>query len=130
MDELYHLAMAAHYLDVPQLLDLCTDAMADHIRGKSPSQVRACFGLEQNLSSEEVRLLYTLLLWSQSQPPVILPQSSQPVWIVELSRCSRLVQAHSQLMQKAQLWTHHCMFADPQLQRLYVKVHYNHQEWP
>ena len=46
--------MAAHYLDVPQLLGLCTDAMADHIRGKSPGQVRACFGLKPNLSPEEV----------------------------------------------------------------------------
>ena len=47
--------MAAHYLDVPQLLDLCTDAMADHIRGKSPAQVRECFGLKPNLAPEEVR---------------------------------------------------------------------------
>lgn len=53
-DELYHLVMAAHYLDVPRLLDLCTDAMADHIRGKSPDQVRECFGLKPNLSPEEV----------------------------------------------------------------------------
>ena len=54
-DELYHLVMAAHYLNVPRLLDLCTDAMAERIRGKSPAQVRECFGLKPSLSPEEVR---------------------------------------------------------------------------
>ena len=53
-DELYHLVMAAHYLNVPRLLDLCTDAMAERIRGKSPAQVRECFGLKPSLSPEEV----------------------------------------------------------------------------
>ncbi len=62
-DELYHLVMAAHYLDVPGLLGLCTDAMADHIRGKSPSQVRACFGLKPNLSPEEVGCSHRKLLF-------------------------------------------------------------------
>ena len=61
--------MAAHYLDVPGLLGLCTDAMADHIRGKSPSQVRACFGLKPNLSPEEVTYSCTPLgLTSLSAP--------------------------------------------------------------
>ncbi|CAL5227956.1 g11004 [Coccomyxa viridis] len=65
-DELYHLVMAAHYLDVPGLLGLCTDAMADHIRGKSPSQVRACFGLKPNLSPEEEDDIRRSNLWALS----------------------------------------------------------------
>lgn len=55
-DELFHLVMAAHYLNIPGLLDLCCDAVADHIRDKSPQQLRECFGLKSNFLPEEVRL--------------------------------------------------------------------------
>ncbi|CAK0772093.1 hypothetical protein CVIRNUC_003928 [Coccomyxa viridis] len=63
-DELYHLVMAAHYLNVPRLLDLCTDAMAERIRGKSPAQVRECFGLKPSLSPEEEEEIRRSNLWA------------------------------------------------------------------
>ena len=56
-DELYHLVMAAHYLNVPRLLELCTTAMSERISGKSPDQVRDCFGLKPSVSPEEVRMV-------------------------------------------------------------------------
>jgi S-phase kinase-associated protein 1 len=59
-DELYHLVMAAHYLNVPGLLELCCEGIANLIRGKSPEHVRQCFGLVKDFEAPEV---HTLLPW-------------------------------------------------------------------
>ncbi len=56
-DELYHLVMAAHYLNVPGLLELCCEGIANMIRGKSPQHVRQCFGLANNFEKAEVQTL-------------------------------------------------------------------------
>ncbi len=56
-DELYHLVMAAHYLNVPGLLELCCEGIANLIRGKSAQHVRQHFGLVNNFEKAEVHIL-------------------------------------------------------------------------
>ena len=64
VDELYHLVMAAHYLDVPGLLALCCDAIADAIRNKSAEQIRQHFGLMDNLTAGEVEETTCVNQWA------------------------------------------------------------------
>lgn len=49
--------MAAHYLNVPGLLELCCEGIANMIRGKSPQHVRQYFGLVNNFEKAEVQTL-------------------------------------------------------------------------
>ena len=62
--ELYHLVMAAHYLDVPGLLALCCDAIAGAIRNKSAEQIRQHFGLNDNLTADEVEETACVNQWA------------------------------------------------------------------
>ena len=66
VDELYHLVMAAHYLDVPGLLSLCCDAIAAAIRGKSAEQIRQHFGLKTNLTAAEEEEISRVNQWAWS----------------------------------------------------------------
>ncbi|PAN22931.1 hypothetical protein PAHAL_4G054300 [Panicum hallii] len=52
-DTLYDLLLAANYLDVKTLLDLCCQKVADMIRGKTPEQIRQTFGIKNDFSPEE-----------------------------------------------------------------------------
>ncbi|EIE24381.1 hypothetical protein COCSUDRAFT_83685 [Coccomyxa subellipsoidea C-169] len=63
-DELYHLVMAAHYLNVPGLLELCCEGIANLIRGKSPEHVRQCFGLVKNFEAPEEENIRRTNLWA------------------------------------------------------------------
>ncbi|BDA46115.1 S-phase kinase-associated protein 1 [Coccomyxa sp. Obi] len=63
-DELYHLVMAAHYLNVPGLLELCCEGIANLIRGKSPQHVRQHFGLVNNFEQAEEEDIRRTNLWA------------------------------------------------------------------
>ena len=52
-DTLYDLLLAANYLNVKPLLDLCCQKVADMIRGKTAEQIRQEFGIKNDFSPEE-----------------------------------------------------------------------------
>ncbi|KAG2607765.1 SKP1-like protein 1 [Panicum virgatum] len=52
-DTLYDLLLAANYLNVKALLDLCCQKVADMIRGKTPEEIRQAFGIKNDFSPEE-----------------------------------------------------------------------------
>ena len=50
---LFHLIMAANFLNVKDLLDLTCQAVADMIKGKSPEEIRAQLNIENDFTPEE-----------------------------------------------------------------------------
>ncbi|KAL5573092.1 hypothetical protein UlMin_022689 [Ulmus minor] len=50
---LYHLLMAADYLNAKQLLDLLTQRVADMIKGKKSEQIRQIFNIKNDFTPEE-----------------------------------------------------------------------------
>ncbi|KAH7707009.1 S-phase kinase-associated protein 1 [Aphelenchoides avenae] len=53
VDELEELVMAANYLDIKSLYYFGCQSIAALIKGKSPDEIRALFGLEDDLTEEE-----------------------------------------------------------------------------
>ncbi|KAH7696058.1 E3 ubiquitin ligase complex SCF subunit sconC [Aphelenchoides avenae] len=53
VEELEELVMAANYLDVKSLYYYGCQSIAALIKGKSPDEIRALFGLEDDLTGEE-----------------------------------------------------------------------------
>ncbi|KAK9282706.1 hypothetical protein L1049_010926 [Liquidambar formosana] len=51
--ELYHLIMAANYLNIKGLLDLICQKVADMIKGKHPEKIREIFNIENDFTSEQ-----------------------------------------------------------------------------
>ena len=47
------LASASHYLDLKSLIDLTCRALAKHIQGKNPEEIRETFNLPDDLTEEE-----------------------------------------------------------------------------
>jgi len=45
--------LAANYLEIKPLFELMCKCMANHMRGKTPDQLRSFFGLENDLTPEE-----------------------------------------------------------------------------
>jgi S-phase kinase-associated protein 1 len=52
-EDLLDLVVAANYLNMGELLDRACEVVADIIKGKSPAEIRAMFGLENAYSPEE-----------------------------------------------------------------------------
>ena len=52
-ETLMELTLAADYFDIPPLTDLCCAKLASYIDGKSADQIRARFGLEDDLTQAE-----------------------------------------------------------------------------
>ncbi|KAJ1406863.1 putative Skp1 family protein [Ochromonadaceae sp. CCMP2298] len=52
-DSLYHLTLAANYLDIPQLLDLCSARIASYIKGKTVEEIRCNLNIVNDFSPEE-----------------------------------------------------------------------------
>ncbi|XP_021809114.1 SKP1-like protein 1A [Prunus avium] len=52
-ETLYHLIMAANYLDIKSLLDLIVQTVADMIKGKMPEEIRETFKIKNDFTPEE-----------------------------------------------------------------------------
>ncbi|KAA8495398.1 SCF ubiquitin ligase complex protein SKP1a [Porphyridium purpureum] len=50
---LFHLILAANYMDIQSLLDLTCKSVADMIKGKSAEQIRGEFGIVNDFTPEE-----------------------------------------------------------------------------
>lgn len=50
---LFTVVLAANYLNVPPLLDLVTQAVANMIKGKSAPEIRATFNIQNDFTREE-----------------------------------------------------------------------------
>ncbi len=51
--ELFETILAANYLNVKSLLDLCCKAVANMIKGKDPEEIRKTFGIANDFTPEE-----------------------------------------------------------------------------
>merc|ERR1712083_66497 len=54
-DTMYHLILAANYLEIKDLMDVGCQMIADSIKGKSPEQLRAMFNIECDFTDEELK---------------------------------------------------------------------------
>ncbi|KAK3220377.1 hypothetical protein Dsin_014347 [Dipteronia sinensis] len=52
-DNVYDLLMAANYLNIPTLLDRCTSAVAEAIKGKSTEEIREFFDIKSDFEEKE-----------------------------------------------------------------------------
>lgn len=52
-DELFHLIIAANYLDITPMLDLLCTKVAGMITGKTPEEIRKTFGIENDFTPAE-----------------------------------------------------------------------------
>jgi S-phase kinase-associated protein 1 len=52
-DQLFHLTLAANYMDIKPLLDLCSAKIDSFIKGKTPEQIRENLGIVCDFSPEE-----------------------------------------------------------------------------
>ena len=53
LDNVYDLLMAANYLNIPTLLDRCTSAVAEAIKGKSTEEIREFFNIKSDFDEKE-----------------------------------------------------------------------------
>lgn len=60
---LVEMIMAANYLEVQPLVDLCSACMASIIKGKQPDQLRDLFNIENDLTPDEEEKIQEQLLW-------------------------------------------------------------------
>lgn len=52
-DRLFEYTLAANYLDIKPLLDLCCKTIANMIKGKTPEEIRATFNITREFTPEE-----------------------------------------------------------------------------
>lgn len=52
-DALYNLILAANYLDIKPLLDLCCAQIASFIKNKTPEEIRVNLGIVNDFTPEE-----------------------------------------------------------------------------
>ncbi|KAK0597379.1 hypothetical protein LWI29_024677 [Acer saccharum] len=52
-DKVYDLLMAANYLNIPTLLDRCTSAVAEAIKGKTTEEIREFFDIKNDFDEKE-----------------------------------------------------------------------------
>lgn len=55
--------IAANYLDIPNLLDLCTTSVANMIRRESAEKIRECLDISCDLSQDEINRIEMENVW-------------------------------------------------------------------
>ena len=61
---LYHLIMAANYLDTPGLIELLCWRVAEMIKGRKPEEIRQTFNIKNDLSPEDEAEIYKQYAWA------------------------------------------------------------------
>ncbi|KAJ1693754.1 hypothetical protein LUZ63_010452 [Rhynchospora breviuscula] len=64
MNMLYDLYLAANYMDIKGLLQLCAEKIASLIRGKTAIEMREIFGIENDLTPEEEEKIQAPNKWA------------------------------------------------------------------
>jgi len=62
---LFELILAANYMDVKPLLDLCCAKVASMIKGKSPEQIRKTFNIVNDFTPEEEAAIIAENKWAE-----------------------------------------------------------------
>jgi S-phase kinase-associated protein 1 len=62
---IFELILAANYLDIQPLLDLCCAKVASLIKGKTPEQIRRTFNIENDFTPEEEAQLLEENKWCE-----------------------------------------------------------------
>ncbi|KAG2484220.1 hypothetical protein HYH03_016955 [Edaphochlamys debaryana] len=57
------LTLAANYLNINTLLDLCCKKWADEIKGKTPEEIRTMFNLKDDLTEEDKERIRAETVW-------------------------------------------------------------------
>jgi len=63
---LFEMILAANFLDIPPMLDVCCKAVAEMIKGKTPQEIKKIFGVEGEFTEEEKRKVLIDNPWLES----------------------------------------------------------------
>eukprot|EP00996_Jenningsia_fusiforme_P002548 NODE_3374_length_989_cov_45.597872_g3101_i0.p1 GENE.NODE_3374_length_989_cov_45.597872_g3101_i0~~NODE_3374_length_989_cov_45.597872_g3101_i0.p1 ORF type:complete len:190 (-),score=50.16 NODE_3374_length_989_cov_45.597872_g3101_i0:185-754(-) len=66
---LFKALLAANFLAIDSLRDLCCAAIANMLRGKTPEQIMEVFGVTEPFTAEEERLVEEAYPWLREAPP-------------------------------------------------------------
>lgn len=61
---LYHLLMASNYLEIPGLLELIAQQIADRMKGKVPQEIRDMFNITNDFTPEEEEKIHNDHPWA------------------------------------------------------------------
>jgi S-phase kinase-associated protein 1 len=64
LDALFHLTLAANYMEIKKLLDLLCQSIANLIRDRSVEEVRSIFGIENDFTPEEEEAIRKENAWA------------------------------------------------------------------
>lgn len=62
---LFKLIMAANYLDIPSLLELCSATVACSIKGKKTEEIRKLYGIVNDFTPEEEKSVMDEVAWAE-----------------------------------------------------------------
>ncbi|KAA8534428.1 hypothetical protein F0562_031945 [Nyssa sinensis] len=64
---LYHLLLAANYLNIPSLLDELCKKVANMIKGKTPEEIRKTFNIKNDFTPQEEEEIHKEYAWAFEQ---------------------------------------------------------------